>query len=88
MQLVLQQHPAWEQQPHAAECFSQHDQRQKPIDLARNVMVTKALQDKCELIFFLDSDILVSHQLGYSFAYCQGRRCGTHTDPIYRSTDV
>jgi hypothetical protein len=31
----------------------------KPIDLARNVMVTKALQDKCEHIFFLDSDILV-----------------------------
>jgi hypothetical protein len=32
----------------------------KPIDLARNVMVTKALQDKCEYIFFLDSDILVN----------------------------
>jgi hypothetical protein len=32
----------------------------KPIDLARNVMVTKALQDKCEWIFFLDSDILVN----------------------------
>jgi hypothetical protein len=32
----------------------------KPIDLARNVMVTKkALQDKCEFIFFLDSEILV-----------------------------
>jgi hypothetical protein len=31
----------------------------KPIDLARNVMVTKALQEKCEYIFFLDSDILV-----------------------------
>jgi hypothetical protein len=32
----------------------------KPIDLARNVMVTKALQEKCEFIFFLDSDILVN----------------------------
>lgn len=32
----------------------------KPIDLSRNVMVTKALQDKCEYIFFLDSDILVN----------------------------
>jgi hypothetical protein len=31
----------------------------KPIEPARNVMVTKALQDKCEFIFFLDSDILV-----------------------------
>jgi hypothetical protein len=27
----------------------------KPIDLARNVMVTKALQDNCGYVFFLDS---------------------------------
>jgi glycosyltransferase involved in cell wall biosynthesis len=32
----------------------------KPIDLARNVMVTKALQENCEYVFFLDSDILVN----------------------------
>jgi glycosyltransferase involved in cell wall biosynthesis len=32
----------------------------KPIDLARNVMVTKALQESCEYVFFLDSDILVN----------------------------
>lgn len=31
----------------------------KPIGHARNMRVTKALQDKCEYIFFWDSDILV-----------------------------
>jgi hypothetical protein len=57
-QLVQQQpHPAWEQPP----LRMLHNMISgKPIDLSRNVMVTKALQDKCEYIFFLDSDILVN----------------------------
>ena len=30
-----------------------------PVDLSRNIMVTKCLQHKCECIFFVDSDIIL-----------------------------
>jgi hypothetical protein len=56
---AVQQHPAWGSS-RTAECFTTHDQRQAYRPCKERDGHKKALQDKCEFIFFLDSDILVN----------------------------